>query len=136
MRSRNRRRDGPKAEKENNSPKDHRPNIDNNTKNTRKVERSPDKLVSLAGIVRDVCRISDSTGTPAPEEKALRDDVRGVETAYAEGYDVVESGGGADVDEADEAGDEGCYDDCEEGDCGLCLDLRDVSHESKTMKIG
>ena len=62
------------------------------------MKRSPDKLVSFACIVRDVCCLSDSTGASAPEEKALGDDVRSVETAHAQGDDVVESGGGADVD--------------------------------------
>lgn len=90
---------------------------------------SPNKLISLACISRDVCRFTNSTCTSAPEEKALGNDVRSVETAHAKGDDVVESGGGADVDQTDEAGDEGCYDDGEEWDCGLRLDLQCVSQE-------
>lgn len=126
MRSRDRRRDGPKAEKEDDNPENHCRSVDNDTKNARKTERPPDKLVSLASIIRDVCRFTNSIGTSAPEEKALYDDVRSVETTYAEGYDIVESGGRADVDQADEKGDERCYDDCKERDCHPRLDLRGI----------
>ena len=91
------------------------------------MKRSPDKLISFACIVGDICCLSDSTGASAPEEKALSDDVRGIETAHAQGDDVVESGGGADVDKTDQTGNEGCYDDCEERDHGLRLDLQGVS---------
>ena len=87
------------------------------------MKRSPNKLISLARIILDVRRFTDRTRASAPEEQALGNDVGGVETADAEGDDVVEGCGGADVDEADEAGDEGCYHDGEEGDCGFGLDL-------------
>lgn len=83
MRGRNRRRNRPKAKKENDDPKPHRPSIDHDTKNARKMERSPDELVSFACIIRDICRFANSACAPTPEEKALCDDVRGVETAYA-----------------------------------------------------
>ena len=85
MRSRDRRRRRPKAEKEDNNSENHCPSIDDNTEDTRKTEWSPDKLISLACVVGDVCRLSDSTGASTPEEKALRDDVRSVETTYAKG---------------------------------------------------
>ena len=129
MRSRDRRRHRPKAEKEDNNSENHCPSIDDNIEDTRKTEWSPDKLISLACVVGDVCRLSDSTGASTPEEKALRDDVRSVETAYAKGDDIVESGGRADTNETDEAGDKRRYDDCEEWDCGLRLDLRGNVHQ-------
>ena len=124
MVSRDRRRHGPKTEKEDDNPKPNRKSIDQDAKDTRKMERSPNELISLAGIVRYVGRFADSTCTPAPEEKALCNYIRGVKTADAEGDDVVEGGGGADVDEADETGDEGCYNDGEEWDCGFGFNLR------------
>lgn len=130
LRSRDGRRHGPKAKEEYNDPETHSPNVDDNAKKTWKMKRSPDKLVSFACITRDVCHFADSTGTSTPEEKALDDDVRGVETAHAQGDDIVESGGGADVDQTDETGNEGCYDDCEERDRGLRLDLQGVSQGS------
>ena len=92
MRSRDRRRHGPEAEKEDDDPETHGPSVDDDAKETRKVERSPDQLVRLACIVRDVGRLSDGTCASAPQEKTFRDDVRRVETAYAKGDDVVESG--------------------------------------------
>ena len=101
------------------------------------MKRSPDKPISLAYITRNVCRLSDSTGTSTPEEKALCDDVRSVEAAYTEGYDIVEGGGGADVDQADEAGDQRRYQDGEERDCGLGLNLQGVSQRIReTIRRG
>lgn len=106
MRSRDRRRHGPKAKKENDDPETHRPGVNDDTENARKMKGAPDKLISLACIIRDVCRLSDSTGASAPEQKALCDDIRSIQTAHAERYDVVKGGGRADVDQADETGDE------------------------------
>ena len=77
----------------------------------------------------------DGTRTSAPEEEAFGDDVGGVEAADAEGDDVVECGGRADVDEADEAGDDGCYHDREKRDCGFGLDLRDVSQSVRSVTL-
>lgn len=92
MRSGDRSCNRPEAEKEDDNPENHCPSVDHNAKDTRKMERSPNKLISLACIIRDVGRLSDSTCASAPEEKAFCDDVRSVETAYAEGNDIVESG--------------------------------------------
>ena len=135
MLGRNGRSDRPKAKKENNNPKHHRERIHQDPNNSRKPKRSPNKLVSLAGIVRDVARFADGTGTSAPEQEAFGDDVGGVEAADAEGDDVVKCGGGADVDEADEAGDDGCYHDGEERDCGAGLDLRDISQSVRPVTL-
>ena len=87
------------------------------------MERPPNKLISLSRITLDVRRFTDRTRASAPQQQALGNDVRGVETTDAEGDDVVEGCGGADVDEADKAGDEGCYHDCEKRDCGFGLNL-------------
>lgn len=125
MRSRNRRRHGPKTKEEDNNGEPDRKSIHQDAKDTRKTERSPNELIGLAGIIREVGHFANSTCAPAPEEKAFGDDIGSVETADAEGNDIVEGGGGANVDEADETGDEGCYDDGEEGDCGFGLDLAD-----------
>lgn len=133
MRSRDRSRYRPEAEEENDEAENHCPSVDNDTKDTRKMKRSPDKLISLAYLIRNVCRLYDSTGTSTPEEKALCDDVRSVEAAYTEGYDIVEGRGGADVDQADEAGDERRYQDGEERDGGLGLNLQGVSQESEAI---
>ena len=119
-----RRGHGPEAEKENDDPKCDRERIDQDAKDARKMKRPPHELVSRAAIVRDVRRVPDCARAPAPKEEALGDEVGGVEAADAEGDDVVEGGGGAEVDEADEAGDEGCDDDGEQGDGGFGLDLR------------
>ena len=127
MLGRNGRSNGPKAKKENDNPKHHRESIHQNPKDTRQPKRSPNKLISLTGIVCDVARFADGTRASAPKEEAFGDDVRGVEAADAEGDEVVEGGGREDVDEADETGDEGGYHDGEEGDCCSGLDLRDVS---------
>ena len=131
----NGRSDGPKAEEENNNPKHHRERIDQDPKDTRKPKRSPNKLVGLAGIVRDVARFADGTRASAPEQEAFGDDIGGVEAADAQGDDVVKGGGGADIDEADEAGDDGCYHDGEEGDCGFGLDLRVISQSVRPVTL-
>ena len=89
------------------------------------MKRTPDQLIRLAGIVGS--GVTDRARAAAPEEEGFGDDVGGVEAADAEGDDVVEGGGGADVDEADEAGDEGGDEDGEEGDGGFGLDLRGKS---------
>ena len=98
MLGRNGRSNRPKAKEENDNPKRHRERIHQDPKDTRKPKRSPNKLVGFAGIVRDVARFADGTRASAPEEEAFSDDVGGVEAADAEGDDVVEGGGGADVD--------------------------------------
>ncbi len=123
MRGRHRRRDRPKAKEENNNPKHHRKRIHPHPHRPRQPKRAPDQLIRLAAVVRDVRRPADLARAPAPEEQGLGDDVGGVEAADAEGDDVVEGGGGADVDEADEAGDEGGDEDGEEGDGGFGLHL-------------
>ena len=87
------------------------------------MERAPDQLISLAVIVPDLASLPDAIRAAAPEEEGFRDDVGRVEAADAEGDDVVEGGGGADVDEADGAGDEGGDEDGEEGDGVFGLDL-------------
>ena len=119
-----RRGHGPEAEEENDDPKRDREHIDQDAEDAREVKRPPHQLVGLAAVIRDVGRFPDRARAPAPKEEALGDEVRGVEAADAEGDDVVEGGGGAEVDEADEAGDEGCDYDGEQGDRGLGLDLR------------
>ena len=123
MRGRNRRRHRPKAKKEDDNPKKHRESIDQDAEDTWKMKRTPDKLISPVRIVRDVGRFANGTCAPAPEEEALCDDVGCVETADAEGDDIVEGGGGADVNEADQAGNQGCYHDGQERDCSFGLDL-------------
>ena len=125
----NRRRDGPKAKEEDNNTETHCPGVDDDTENAWKMKRSPDKLISLARIICYVCHLSDSTGASAPEEKAFSDNVRSVETAYAQGDDIVERGGRADVDQPDETGDQGYYHDCKERDRGLRLHLRAISQD-------
>ena len=132
---RNGRSNRPKAEEENDNPKHHREHIHQDPEDTWKPKRSPKKLVSLAGIVRDVARFADGTRASAPEEEAFGDDVGGVEAADAEGDDVVEGGGRADVDKADEAGDDGCYHDGEKRNCGFGLDLRDVSQSVRLVTL-
>ena len=106
MRSRDRRRHRPEAEKEDDDAENHRPGVNDDTENARKMKGAPHKLIRLACIIRDVCRLFNSTSASAPEKKALCDDIRSVQTAHAERYDVVEGGGRADVDQADETGDE------------------------------
>ncbi len=123
MRGRHRRRDRPKAKKENNNPKHHRKRIHPHPHQPRKPKRAPNQLIRLAAIIRDVRRLANLTRAPAPEEQGFGNDVGSVEAADAEGNDVVEGGGGADVDEADEAGDEGGDEDGEEGDGVFGLDL-------------
>lgn len=125
-----RRRHRPKAKEENNHPKHHGERIHRNAKNARKPKRAPNQLIGfVASIVVVVCvdfrrGVADGACAAAPEKEGFSDDVGGVEGADAEGDDVVEGGGGADVDEADEAGDEGGDEDGEEGDRGVGLDLR------------
>ena len=135
MLGRNGRSDRPKAKEENDDPKRHRERIHQDPKDTRKPKRAPKKLVGLAGIVGDVARFANGTRAPAPEEEAFGDDVGGVEAADAEGDDVVEGGGGANVDEADEARDDGCDHDGEERDCRSGLDLRDISQSVRPVTI-
>jgi len=57
------------------------------------------------------------------EEEGLGDNVRGVQRGDAEGNDVVEGGGGTDVDEADHAGGDGGDDDGVNRDGTADLDL-------------
>lgn len=136
LRSRDRRRHGEKAKEKYDDPETHRTYVDDNAKEIWKMKRSPDKLVSFACIIRDVGHFADSAGTSAPEEKALGDDVRSVETAHAQRDDIIESGGRADIDQANKAGNERRYDDCEERDRGLRLDLQSVSQKFNTFRFG
>ena len=127
-----RRRNRPKAKEENNNPKRHRERIHQDAHEPRQPKRSPDELVGLAGII--VRGAEDGARAAAPEQQALGDDVGGVEAADAEGDDVVEGGRGADVDKADEAGDDGRDHDGQERDRGAGLDLYEI-YQPQSVEI-
>lgn len=87
------------------------------------MEGAPDEFVGVPGCVCHLGGVKDGAAEAVVEEQGLGEDVRGVEAADAEGDDVVEGGGGADVDEADGAGDGGHDGDCVHGDRAIGLDL-------------
>ena len=68
-------------------------------------------------------RVADGAADAVIEEEGFGEDVGGVKGADADGDDVVEGGGGADVDEANSAGDARHDHGCAEGDSGVGLDL-------------
>ena len=88
------------------------------------VEGAPDELVGLPRRPSHLARVADRPPDAVPEKEGLGEDVRGVEAADAEGDDVVEGGRGADVYQADGAGDGGHDQDGVQRDRGACLDLR------------
>lgn len=77
----------------------------------------------------------DEARAAAVEEESLRDDVGCVQGADAEGDDGVEGGGGADVDETDEDGDEGGDDDGEGWDGGFGLELDSYVNPLITLQL-
>ena len=76
-----------------------------------------------AVVIVEALTGGNATCAAVVEEEGLGDDVGGVEAGDTEGYDIVEGGGGADVDEADDAGGHGRDDDCVDRDRGAFLDL-------------
>lgn len=81
------------------SAKDNGKDVDQYPKNPRKMERSPYQLIDLAGMFSNVFwRHNRSSQTP-PEQKNFHDDVGSIQAADAKRHDIVESGGGADVDQ-------------------------------------
>ena len=87
------------------------------------MEGTPDEFVGVPGCARHLAWVPHVAADAVPEEEGFGEDVGCVEAADAEGDDVVEGGGGADVDEADGAGDAGHDHDCIQGDGGIGLDL-------------
>jgi len=90
------------------------------------AEGAPDELGAggVDGLVGEVCGgEGDGAGAAAPEEDGAGDEVGGVKACDSEGDDIVEGDGGADVDEGEEAGDEGCGGDGDDGDGGLGVQL-------------
>lgn len=94
------------------------------------MEGTPYEGAGLGGVV-DVAPGADAAGAAAVEEEALGDDVGCIQVRDAEGDDVVEGGGGPDVDQADDAGGEGGDEDGVDGDGAAGLDL-EVGRFNKT----
>ncbi len=76
------------------------------------MERSPYQLVGLTGMFGDIFWRHDGSGHAAPEQKDLDDDVGSVHAGDAERDDIVESGGGTNVDQSDQTSYARCNDDC------------------------
>ena len=81
--------------------------IQKNAPDSGHVEGTPDEFVGVPGCVGHLGGVPDGAAEAVPEEEGFGEDVGGVEGADADGEDVVEGGGGADVYEADGAGDAG-----------------------------
>lgn len=79
-------------------------------------------MARFARVVESVLG-SYAAGDAAVEEETLGDDVGCVETADAEGYDIVESSRGTKIDQADKTGDAGRDDDSVDWDGTSNLDL-------------
>ena len=79
------------------NPKPHRERIHSDTENPGQVEGAPDEHAGLGGVV-EMAAGADGAGAAPVEEEAFDDYVGKVEARYAEGDDVVEGGGGSDVD--------------------------------------
>jgi len=122
-----RRRHGPEAEEEDDAAEGERVQVDRDAEDAGQVKGAPDELARFAsgvvegGFVRGAG--ANAAGEAAVEQEGFGDDVGCVEAADGEGDDVVEGGGGAEVDEADEAGDAGGDDDGVDGDGAAGLDL-------------
>ena len=89
------------------------------------MEGAPDQFVSVPFGIGHLRGMADGASDAVVEEKRFGEHVGCVEGADAYRDDVVEGRGGADIDEADGAGDAGHYDYCVEGNCrgGLDLDI-------------
>ena len=101
-----------KAKDEDNDPIPHRKSIQQDPPNPRDVEGSPDEFVGVPGGAGHLVGMPNGAADTVPEEESFGEGVGGVEGADAEGDDVIEGGGGADVDETDDAGNGGHDEDC------------------------
>ena len=111
------------AENENNDPVPDSERVEQDAPNSRDVERAPDEFVGVPGRAGHLLGRADVPDDAVVEKHALGDGVGSVEATDADGDDGVEGGCGADVDEADDTGDEGHDEDCVHWDGGFGLDL-------------
>ncbi len=101
----------------------HPEGIKEDAPDTRNAERTPNQFIRMPGGAGHLAGLADCSSDAVPEEKGLGEDIGGVEAADADGDDVVESGCGTNVDQADGAGNAGHDHDCVHRDSGVCLDL-------------
>ena len=104
------RRDGwPEDEKQDNDQVDARENVVDDSQNTWQAPRAPDQAgaggVGEAG--RGVGREFNATCAAAVKEETGGDEIGAIEAGDGEGDDIVESGRGADVDQRQQASDDG-----------------------------
>ena len=111
------------AEDEDYDPVSDPEGIEQYTPDTGDVEGAPDEFVGVPRGTRHLGGVQDVASDAVPEQEGFGEHVGCVETAHAEGNDVVEGGGGANVYEADGAGDAGHDHDGVHGDGGVGLDL-------------
>ena len=121
--SRDRRRDWPETEEEDNDAKSDAECIVDDAKDTRNVKRSPNEGAGLGGVRGDLVLRADSTRKATPEEESFDKDVGCVEGGDGERDDVVESSKRADIDETENHTEDGGDKDCEDGDGGCWVDL-------------
>ena len=96
----------PKAKEEYNDHIHTRPSICYDTKHPSKAERTPCEIAG-SGVCFCLCpwqREFDGSGAAAPKQKGAAYKVGRVEAVDGKGEDIVKGGGGANVDETEEAG--------------------------------
>lgn len=104
-----------KAEDEDNNAIADSKGIEQHAPDPRHVEGTPDQLISLPGVTGHLIGRSDRPANTVPEEEGLGEKVGSVQAAHADGDDIVECCGGADVDQTDGAGDASHDPDCVDG---------------------
>lgn len=95
------------AENNNDGTVANRECIEHDTPDTRNVEGAPYEFVGVPVGAAHFTGFPDIATNTAPEEEGLGDCIGGVEGGDTDGEDNIKSGGGADVNNANEAGDAG-----------------------------
>ena len=123
-----RQRRGPKAEEGQHDQVDAGADVDGDAESARDPPGAPRVRVRGVGVaVRDVA------SEAATEQEGARDQVGGVEALQDEGDDVVEGGGAADVDHAQESGEARHDHDGDQGDRGPSADLYPPKKKEKKV---
>lgn len=123
--SRGRRNRWPEAEKQGDGQVDACEGVVDNAEKARYAPRAPDQSVGrgVGERVEGVRRELDATGAAAVEQQSAGDQIGGVQTGDGERDDDGEDGGGANVDEREQAGDNGRDADGPEGHSDARMDL-------------
>ena len=120
------------AENEDNDAIPNTKGIEEDAPDSGNVERAPDELVSIPRGPGHLARVTDRSSNAVPKEESLCQDIRSVETANANGDDIIESGCGADIDQTDGTRNAGHDNDGIQWNSGVGLDLENCFSSNLT----